>query len=569
MKIITPSIFLVSTFGLLISAHLNAQEAAQTSKPIVYPPMMVAAQAPVYTLGDVFYSRAGHAERNFKNGGATFKEVIDTYNLSAQYGKNQAYFSLGNFYANNNDGVNALENYKKSSELKIFGASYQAAALIHKRNPNDCADALPFLEKAMAERSSSSYSTAAKWYIEKTCGANDDKKALELALNVTNFYSYTHINYIARAYLDGIGTQKNLPLAWAYLTIASNMAKSDTSWVKHDPQYAIDTLAKLDTELKRQSSEYTKAQNELDELCKASYLCPMQLRDRLRAEGRTSVARALPFPPPAPPPPIPFRRAPAPEGYKKFEDLSATDFNKYKELRELYRVAIDFEREYLKTNPRPIDNNLLIEKYLVSAEAGHANAMYRLSGLYQHLHNNEKTLEWLKKAADAGNHTAQLKYGQLSLNPLNCADAIKYLGFAEYDLSVPASIALGELYGSNRCGPPDYGKAFKANVRAAKFGNLPAQIALADAFYSAKGTAQHLPMAVAWGKISWYNSPSRGIFAPSNQRQIFERAKTIEKTLIQSDQVEVKKIINETCLFETSCRNISNEDLIKMQVQEN
>lgn len=565
MKIIAPSIVFISTFGLFISAHLNAQEATQIPKQIVYPPMMVTAQAPVYTLGDVFYSRAGHAERKFRNGGATFKEVIDTYNLAAQYGKNQSYMGLGNFYANHNDALNALESYKKASELKIFGASYQVAALIHKRNPNDCAEALPFLERAMAERSSSSFLTAAKWYAEKTCGANDDKKALELALNVTNFYSYTHINYIARAYLEGIGTPKDLTLAWAYLNIASNMAKSDTSWVKHDPQYAIDTLANLDTELKRQPSEYAKAQSELDKLCDGNYLCPMKLRDKLRAEGRTSVSRAVPYPPPAPPPPRPPNRAAAPEGYKNFEDLSSTNYNKYKELRDLYTAAVSAEREYLKTKPYNIDIDMLIGRYLTAAEAGHANAMYRLSNLYQEKRDNEKSREWLKKAADAGNGTAQLKYGQSSLRPLNCDDAKKYLGYAQFNLSITADIELGKIYGSNMCGAPDYAKAFKANLRAAKFGHIPAQIALADAFYSARGTTQHLPMAVAWGKISWYNSPSRGIFSPADQKKAFERAKTIEKTLNPGDQIEVTNIINELCLFETTCRNISNDDLIKMQ----
>ncbi len=564
MKFYKASILFASAIGLISGGALFAQTANDTQRQIVSPPMVISARAPVYTLGDVFFARAGAAARAYRNNGANKAAVINLYQLAAQNGKNQAYMSLADFYSNNGDNQLALDNFKKAAELNIFGANYRTATLIHKMNPNDCGAALAFLEKAVVERSSMSEVTSADWYVNKTCGANDDKKALEYALNVTNAFSYTHINFIARAYLEGIGTPKDLPLAWAYLTIASNMAKSDTSWVKHDPQYAIDTLASLDAELKRQPSEYAKAQNELDDICKANYLCPMKLVEKRVSEGR-SIARAVPYPPPAPPPPMAPNRAAAPEGYKNFEDLSSTNYNKYKELRDLYTVAVSAEREYLKTNPRTIDFDLLIGKYQNAADAGHAHAMLRLSNLYQEKRDSEKSREWLKKAADAGNGTAQLKYGQLSLNPLNCDDAKRYLGYAQYNLSIAADIELGKIYGSNICGAPDYAKAFRAHVRAARYGINQSQIELADAFYSAKGTQQNLMMAVAWGKISWYNAPSRGIFSPSDQKKAFDRAKTIEKTLLPATQVEIKNIINELCLFETTCRNISNEDLIRMQ----
>lgn len=561
-SIIFPILFTLN-FGQTI-----AQDAAQTTKPIVYPPMQVTTSYPIYNLGDIFYSRAQAAEHSLKNGNATLKSVVDLYQLSVQHGKNQSYLALGNLYARNNDNLNALENYKKAAELNIYGANYQTAILINKMNPDNCAEALPYLDRAIEDKSPSAPRIGTKWYIEKTCGANNDAKALELALQTASVFYYENLNYISRAYYEGIGTPKDLPKAWAYLTIASNMAKSDTAWVKHDPQYAIDTLAVLDAALRRTPTEYAKAQTELDELCKANYLCPLKLVDKLKNDGRT-LARSVAYAP-APPAPYPsMPRANAPEGYKNFSDLSTTDSVKYRDLGNLYSIAINFERDYLKTNPRPIDKNLLIEKYLIPAEAGHANAMYRLSGLYQDIRDMDKMREWLKKAADAGNSTAQLKYGQLSLSPLNCNDAKKYLGFAQFNNSLQANMALGELYNSTRCGPPDYSKAFKANVIAARYSHLPAQIALADAFFGAKGTSQNLIMAVAWGKIAWYNAPSRGIFAPSDQRKVFDRSKSIEKTLLPATQTEIKNAINEICLFQTACKNISNEDLIRLQSPEN
>ncbi len=560
------NIILIISILSLFTNPINAQQIEQPQKEIKSPPMVIMAQAPVYTLGDVFYSRAGHAERDFKNGSASFKNVVEIYQLATQYGKNEAYIGLAKFYEANNDTSNALENYKKAADLNIFGANYLAASLIHKSNPNNCVDALPYLEKALIEKSYMSETTAAKWYVEKTCGANDDKKAFEYAEKVTNLVSYSHINFIARAYYEGIGTQKNLPKAWAYLIIASNMNKSETSWVNHDPQYAIDTLKILEPELKAKPSEFAKAKTELDELCNANYICPIKLLNKLKDDGRTQT-RPAPFAP-YPAPPRPNIRAPAPEGYIRFESMEFSNPNKYSELRELYSIARDFEREYLKTNQNKPDINILIEKYLIPAEAGHAHAMYRLSGLYQELRNNAKMREWLKKSADAGNNAAQLKYGQLSLDPLNCDDAIKYLTYAQYDLSVPANIDLGALYGSDKCGPPDYVKAFNANARAAKFSNIPAQIALADAFYYAKGTKQNLNMAIAWGKIAWYNSPVKGIFANPNPKEVFERAKKLEKDLSGTNYDLVRNTINEVCLFQTTCKNISNEDLIKMQKQE-
>lgn len=114
--------------------------------------------------------------------------------------------------------------------------------------------------------------------------------------------------------------------------------------------------------------------------------------------------------------------------------------------------------------------------------------------------NPSKGIEWCKKAADNGNHDAQIRVGYMLLRSEQYKEAAKYYHEAEKYISLDSETQndLGYLYFNGLGVAKNIQLAKKYWISSANAGVVNAQVALGNMYYTGDGVEQNYKEAYKW-----------------------------------------------------------------------
>lgn len=147
-----------------------------------------------------------------------------------------------------------------------------------------------------------------------------------------------------------------------------------------------------------------------------------------------------------------------------------------------------------------------IDQLIDQAQNGDGQACLALYEEYKngvHVSQNQyEAQNWLEKALDLNNPSAQLIKGLNSLQDGNIEDALGYLQLACDNDNPDAMNVLGQLYLGNvenvKFGKPDLEKGMELLIAAGLKGSVNAQIILGKCFFTGKWVSRDLLLSKVW-----------------------------------------------------------------------
>ncbi|KAF9376691.1 hypothetical protein BGX21_003415, partial [Mortierella sp. AD011] len=167
----------------------------------------------------------------------------------------------------------------------------------------------------------------------------------------------------------------------------------------------------------------------------------------------------------------------------------------------------------MRHNPQTVDYSEILEKYLVAAKQGNADAQFNIGYMYEMgygvVANYSTSIEWYQKAADQGHAYAQCSLGFMHHKGYGVAQsyskALEWYRKAADQGNPTAQCCVGNIYDFAHGVPRDPSKAFIWYQKSANQGYTNAQVSLAN-MYSDSSMPQDKRKAVEW----WRRAASQG-----------------------------------------------------------
>lgn len=510
-------------------------------------------------VGDVFYKRATSIEYSKPYSQILHPEALEAFEKAAYLGSDKAMVRLAASSKASKDISKAKYWYEKASEK----GNLNAAATLGKIyiEEGNCARGLPLIEKTKDTFVFDSKYYLARILYDKACPDAPAELVVKINEDAANSGMVFSSFRLAKMYYFGEYAPKNAIRAWAYAKISSLKYDQSFDGENYKKADGIALLEIIDKEVKAKGLE-SAAWNELKTICENGAACiSILLKDTPKDIKINIVYPPAPMPPP---PPISVT------GYNSM----AMSFNpsispeKYKAMGDALDAAQKAAMDYRKQNKGKINLETLRGFYFDAAELGNPISMYMISRLYFDEKNIKLGRDWLEKAALNGSYSAQWELANYLIDDKkDCQTIAKYLENA-WRIAQPQyyNIAIGRLYNGEVC--PE----FKDEIKAINYYNRAANIGIAEAMIklsqilSRKNSPNfNYIRAIAWGRIAYALSPSRGFFASSEVKELKQFLITNYKIL---NEAEKSKVISETnliCSAYVVCDKISDSDIMKLQ----
>lgn len=145
------------------------------------------------------------------------------------------------------------------------------------------------------------------------------------------------------------------------------------------------------------------------------------------------------------------------------------------------------------------ENAVVLLKRAVSKGNADAIVFLALDIDSKYLEENE-SLKFLERAANAGNADAQLKYGNHLIQEKRPKEAVEFFQRAAEQEHLDALFQMGRCYHYGLGVEQDFKNAASYYYRAAKMGHIEGQFNLAFLYETGNGVEQHLEYALEWYK---------------------------------------------------------------------
>lgn len=176
-----------------------------------------------------------------------------------------------------------------------------------------------------------------------------------------------------------------------------------------------------------------------------------------------------------------------------------------------------------------------VKKLKENADAGDANAQFKLGEMYYHGNgvdkNDAKTLQYFEKAAAQGNARAMFKLGEMYYRGIGVdqddGEAFKYFKLAAEQGYANAQYHLGYMFYNGLGVAQDYAEAFKWFKLAAAQGDARAQYNLGTMFANGQGVAQDDAEALKYFNLLLNNGELKKIVSYRNLEGVLDNIYSI------------------------------------------
>ena len=183
----------------------------------------------------------------------------------------------------------------------------------------------------------------------------------------------------------------------------------------------------------------------------------------------------------------------------------AVQINLYSQTtaQEMYETGFDF---HYGKNGQPKDDEKAVEWFRKAADQGHAEAQAQLGYMYLYGYGVDRkyyeAIKWYRKAAEQENVSAQVQLGYMYLNGYGVvkdyAEALKWYGKAANQGHPSGMNGLGFMYQNGYGVNKDYAEAIKWYRMAAEKGNVSAKSNIATMYFNGFGVDQDYAEAFKW-----------------------------------------------------------------------